>query len=70
MAGKRIKVTSESDTGRNQQFQDTRTREQMTRPELVQKIEQGEYPNYHVREIKGVKTPVSNPDQTENNNLG
>ena len=70
MAGKRIKVVSESDSGRNQRFQDTRTGEQMGRSELVRKIEQGQYPKYHIREINGLKTPVSNPDGSEGNNLG
>jgi Protein of unknown function (DUF3892) len=70
MAGKRIKVTNESDSGRNQVFKDTRTGKEMTREQLVKQIEQGTYPNYHVREVNGIKTPVSNPDQSENNNLG
>jgi hypothetical protein len=70
MAGKRIKVISESDSGRNQTFKDTRTGQEMTREQFVQQIDQGAYPNYHVREVKGIKTPVSNPDQSENNNLG
>jgi Protein of unknown function (DUF3892) len=70
MAGKRIKVTNESDSGRNRVFKDTRTGKEMTREQLVKQIEQGTYPNYHVREVNGIKTPVSNPDQSENNNLG
>jgi hypothetical protein len=41
----------------------------MTRAEFVKKIEQGLYPNYHVRKIDGVKTPASNPDNSEANNL-
>lgn len=67
---KRITVTTETDSGRNQRFRDNRTGSEMSRAEFVRKIEQGEYDNYHVREINGVKTPVSNPDQSENNNLG
>lgn len=70
MAGKRIAVTKESDSGRNLGFKDTRTGERLSRAGLVQKIEQGMYSNYHVREINGVKTPVSNPDRSEGNNLG
>jgi hypothetical protein len=70
MANKRVTVTNESDSGRNQRFHDNRTGQDMSRPEFVRQIEQGKYPNYHVREIKGVKTPVSNPDYSENNNLG
>ena len=70
MANKRVTVTSESDSGRNHRFHDNRTGQDMSRPEFVRQIEQGKYPNYHVREINGVKTPVSNPDYSENNNLG
>jgi len=67
MAG-RVKVTQESE-GRNQRFRDTRTGQDMTRAQFVKQIENGQYPNYHVREINEVKTPVSNPDETTNNNL-
>ncbi len=42
----------------------------MTRPQFVRAIEAGNYPNYHIREIDGIKTPASNPDQSERNNLG
>jgi hypothetical protein len=70
MAGKRLKVTRESETGRNQRFRDTRTGEEMPRSEVVRRIEQGQYKNYHVRKINGVKTPASNPDSSEANNLG
>lgn len=66
---KRISVIRESDSGRNQEFRDNRTGSRMSRPELVKKIENGAYDNYHVRKINGVKTPVSNPDRSERNNL-
>lgn len=66
---KRITVINETDSGRNQRFRDNRTGTEMSRAEFVRKIEQGEYDNYHVRKINGVKTPVSNPDQSESNNL-
>lgn len=69
VAGKRVKVVGESESGRNQKFVDTRTRAEMTRAGFVREIERGNYPDYHVREINGVKTPVSNPDQSEGNNL-
>ncbi len=68
MAG-RVKVTRESDSGRNQRFRDTRTGEDMTRAQFVKQIKNGQYPNYHIREINKIKTPVSNPDKTTNNNL-
>ena len=42
----------------------------MSRREFVRKIITGEYPGYHTRIINGVRTPVSNPDTKENNNLG
>ncbi|MDE2981542.1 MAG: hypothetical protein OXU74_10145 [Gemmatimonadota bacterium] len=67
---KRITVTSESDSGRNQNFHDNFSGADMTRAQFVREIEQGNYPNYHVREINGVKTPVSNPDRSSRNNLG
>lgn len=67
---KRIKVISESESGRNQRFRDNFTGANMTRAQLVREIERGNYPNYHVREINGVKTPVSNPDANRRNNLG
>lgn len=65
----RVTVTQESETGRNQQFRDNRTGTTMSRAEFVRQIEAGNYPNYHVREINNVKTPVSNPDSSEGNNL-
>ncbi len=67
---KRITVTKETDSGRNQRFRDNYTGDEMSRTEFVRRIEQVQYNNYHVREVNGVKTPVSNPDQSENNNLG
>jgi len=69
MARKRITVTSESNTGRNQKFHDNYNGNDMTRAQFVKEIERGNYQNYHVRNINGVKTPVSNPDNTSNNNL-
>ncbi len=70
MAYKRVTVTRESTTGRNEGFHDNRTGRNMTRPNFVKAIESGDYSNYHVREINGIKTPVSNPDKSVNNNLG
>lgn len=69
MSRKRVSVTKESGSGRNLQFRDNRAGGNMSRAEFVRKIEAGQYPNYHVREINGVKTPVSNPDKSEANNL-
>ena len=42
----------------------------MTRARFVREIERGNYSNYHVRDVNGFKTPVSNPDVKEGNNLG
>lgn len=67
---KRVTVTRESDSGRNERFHDNFTESNMTRNQFVREIERGNYPNHHIREINGVKTPVSNPDKSEINNLG
>lgn len=68
--GKTVRVTAETDSGRNISFVDSRTGTRMSRPEFVRRIEHGAYPDYHVRVIDGVPTPVSNPDRSEGNNLG
>lgn len=67
---KRVKVTSESGSGRNHRFHDNFSGQDMTRAGFVREIENGQYPNYHVRTINGIKTPVSDPDKTTDNNLG
>lgn len=69
MTRKRVTVTKESNTGRNQKFHDNYTGANMSRPDFVKQIESGNYSNYHVRNVNGVKTPVSNPDGKSNNNL-
>lgn len=66
---KRISVTQESNTGRNQVFKDNLKNKTMSRSDFVKEIEKGNYPKYHIRIINGIKTPVSNPDNSENNNL-
>lgn len=66
----RLTVTKESETGRNQEFVDTYKHKTLSRSELVREIKQGNYPNYHTRVINGIETPVSNPDNSKNNNLG
>ncbi len=67
---KRVSATNETASGRNTRFRDNFTGQEMTRAGFVREIELGNYANYHVREVKGIKTPVSNPDRTRNNNLG
>lgn len=67
---KSVVVTNESDSGRNLQFHDNKTGKNMNRPEFVKQIEAGNYPDYYVRKMNGLKTPVSMPDNSEFNNLG
>lgn len=67
---RRVEVTRETDTGRNEEFRDTNTGRRMTRPEFVREIEKGKYPDYHTRNLRGVRTPASNPDGSDSNNLG
>ncbi len=62
-----VTVTKENEIGRNTHFADGN--KTMTRAEFVKEIEIGNYPEYHVRKIKVVKTPVSNPYNKTNNNL-
>lgn len=66
----RIRVTRQSKTGRNTNFKDQTTNRYMNRKTFVKSIESGNYKNYHIRVINGVKTPVSNPDTCKKNNLG
>ena len=67
---KRVSVTRESSSGSNMRFHDNYRGTNMTRAQFVKEIKRGNYENYHVRNINGVETPVSNPDSTKNNNLG
>jgi hypothetical protein len=68
--GKRVSVTRESKTGRNEQFRDNSTGRNMSRGAFADKIDDGLYPSYHVRIVGGKRTPTSNPDGSEGNNLG
>ena len=70
MARKNITVTKESKTGRNLAFRDPTKKQEMSRAEFVKRIEKGEYKGYHIRKVNGTKTPASNPDSSEKNNLG
>ncbi|BES69712.1 hypothetical protein RE428_07750 [Marinobacter nanhaiticus D15-8W] len=69
MGRKRVTVRQESKTGRNERFHDNHTGADMTRGQFVKAIRNGDYPNYHVRNVNGIDTPVSNPDAKVNNNL-
>lgn len=70
MPKKTVETTKETPTGRNTNFRDRKTGKDMTRPGFVREIERGNYPDYHVRTIRRVKTPASNPDKSTDNNLG
>ena len=65
MARKRVTVTHETSTGRNERFHDNYTGKDMTRRQFVQEIRNGNYSNYHVRDVNGIPTPISNPDSTK-----
>jgi hypothetical protein len=69
LMAKRVRTTSETSTGRNVRFKDPARPGEMSRSQFVKEIEQGNYPDYHVRKMNGVKTPCSNPDGSEGNNL-
>lgn len=68
--GKRVIVTQESDSGRNNRFLDTSSGRQMTRLQFVKEIKAGNYKGYYVRKINGLDTPCGKPDGKESNNLG
>lgn len=70
MGRQRVSVTKESNTGRNERFHDNYKGTDMTRSQFVREINNGNYENYHIRNINGIQTPVSNPDSKRNNNLG
>ncbi|HMT53676.1 MAG TPA: hypothetical protein PKD16_09655 [Saprospiraceae bacterium] len=59
----KVKVTKESPTGRNEKFE-------ISRADFVKQIENGGHPGYHIRIIKGVKTPCANPNKSDDDNLG
>lgn len=67
---KRVSVNTESPTGRNQTFHDNVTGRNMNAEQFCRSIELGNYQDYHIRTINGIRTPVSNPDKSRNNNLG
>ncbi|MEQ8724456.1 MAG: hypothetical protein RID81_24445 [Sandaracinaceae bacterium] len=69
MAKKPVTVTRESDSGRNERFRDPNTGKEMTRGEFANRIERGEFPDYHIRNVGGKRTPASNPDGNKKNNL-
>lgn len=64
---KTVKVTKQSETGRNTKFLDGN--KTMSRPDFVKAINKGEYSGYTVKNINGIPTPVSKPDKSSGNNL-
>ena len=69
MSGRKITVTSETESGRNTRF-NVPSQGEVTRQTLVQQIRAGEHDDYHVRIINGLATPVSNPNGNGDDNLG
>lgn len=67
---KNVRSIAQNSTGRNIIFKDISSGTKMTRSQFVSKIENNNYSEYHVRTINGIKTPCSNPDKSERNNLG
>lgn len=69
-----LKVTKESNTGRNLEFQNTGNNEKLTLNELVKRLEIGKSSyndDYCVKHDKnGNKYIASKPDGNEKNNLG
>ncbi|HWU85938.1 MAG TPA: hypothetical protein VN253_01605 [Kofleriaceae bacterium] len=66
----RVVVVTQDEHMRNVDFVDTLTGRAMTRAEFVDAIHVGQYPDYYVRTIHGVPTPVSRPNATTSDNLG
>lgn len=67
---KNVRSITQNSTGRNITFKDVSLGTKMTRSQFVAKIENNKYSDYHIRTINGIKTPCSNPDKSERNNLG
>lgn len=63
-------VLDENKTGRNNLFFDLTKKMVLTRDEFVASIQAGAYPQYSVKNIDGLLTPVSKPDNRPVNNLG
>lgn len=68
-SSKPVVAISKSKTGRNELFYDTAKQIELSREEFIAKIQEGVYPGYTVKNIRGTSTPVSNPDGRKTNNL-
>lgn len=67
---KQIIALSKSKSGRNEIYYDLLKKTVMTRDELVNSIQVGNYPGYTVKLIRGINTPVSRRDGKRLNNIG
>lgn len=65
-----VLVIQESETGRNELFFDTGSKEILNTLEFVNAIKAGIYPNYKIATINGKETPMSKADGILENNLG
>ncbi len=66
----RLKVTKQSETGKNIRFKDAVTNRYMSLEQAVKAVNNGTYEGYHVRHTKNGDIIASNPDNSTNNNLG
>ena len=67
-SSKPVVAIGKSKSGRNERFYDTSKQIEFSREEFIAKIEEGAYPGYTVKNIRGTPTPVSNPDDRRSNN--
>ena len=68
-----LKVTKESNSGKNLEFQNTGNNEKLTANELIRRLETGNSAyndGYYIKHQDGQKYIVSKPDGNEKNNLG
>lgn len=68
-----LKVTKESETGRNIEFQNTGNNEKLTAQELIGRLETGNSvynQSYYIKHQGSEKYIVSKPDGKIKNNLG
>lgn len=68
-----LKVTKESNTGENLEFQNIGNNEKLTAKELVKRLETGNSAyndGYYIKHQNGQKYIVSKPDGNKKNNLG
>jgi hypothetical protein len=66
----RVVVVREDENLRNVDFVDSETGEQMTREQFVAAIQAHRYPEYAVRTIRGLATPVARANASKDDNLG